>query len=97
MDSDYREFQPHQYADFEALNKRASELNLRAVLSDEAFVALSAQAGRICLQEDFLRRETLVYLELPEADPVRAKFDLPEYLEERMTDVMYGAYPRTAL
>jgi hypothetical protein len=94
MNSDYKEFQPHQYADFPALERRAAELDLHAVLSDEAYGKLVENAGRICLGEDFLKRETLVYLELPKDHPAR-RFDLPEFIEERMLDQMSGEYPRS--
>jgi hypothetical protein len=97
MAFDYKEFQPHQYKDFADLDRRAAEvIDLRAVLSDEAYGELAENAGRICLDDIFLRRETLVYLELPDDHPAR-RYELADYIEERMTDQMIGEYPKSTL
>jgi hypothetical protein len=96
MAEGYKEFEPHQYADHADLDRRAREIDLRAVVSDEDYATLIANAGRICLGEDFLRQEALVYMELPEDHRAR-RFTLPEYIEERMCDKMYGEFPRSAI
>lgn len=92
----YKPFQPHQYENFKVLDERAKAVELRAVLSDEEYGVLAIQAGRISLGDDFLRREALVYLELPEGHLAR-RFKLLDFIEERMLDQMTGEYPRSTM